>query len=34
MYRRVSMVMLLMAFGRLLGEILRAIQTPPEAAPT
>ena len=31
MYGRVSMLMLLMAFGRLLAEVLRAIQTPPEA---
>ena len=31
MYRRVSLVMLLMAFGRLLAEVLRAIQTPPDA---
>ena len=31
MYWRVSLLMLLMTFGRLLGEILRAIQTPQEA---
>lgn len=31
MYRRISLVLLLMAAGRLLGEVLRAIGTPPEA---